>query len=191
MARKKEEINPICGHNLKVLLSDNKMTQKELASKLNYTEQHLSLIITGNRRLTVEAARNIANLFPGTRYEWLMGYDEYRTDDDKISAKMDRGFFRAKIRLCFMRYFFGISGYEVKFIRENKKTLSENDYYGVFQNDKEIARLTTREYQNLQDEITHFALYQIDRLLNGRQERVVKPLCMPEPEYTEKGEKNG
>lgn len=191
MARKKEEINPICGRNLKALLSDNKMTQKELAKILNYTEQHLSLITKGERRLTPEAARNIIEIFPGVRYEWLMGYDEYRTDDDRISAKMDKGFFRAKIRSCFMRYFFGINGYEVKFIRQNKKVLSENDYYGVLQNNKEIARLSESEYRYLQDEITSFALYEIDRLLNGKPERTVKPLCMPEPEYVERGEKDG
>lgn len=90
MGRKKENINPVCGRNLKVLLSDNKMTQKRLAEELGYTEQHISLIIKGTRRMTEETARKIVALFPGTRYEWLMGYDGFRTEMEKaLSSAVD------------------------------------------------------------------------------------------------------
>ncbi len=84
MSRKKEEINPESGNRLKSLLSSNGITQKELATKLGYTEQHISLVIRGKRRLPGEmATRIIKELFPSCRYQWLMCMDDFETEDEK------------------------------------------------------------------------------------------------------------
>lgn len=85
MSRKKEDINPASGVRLKSLLAAKGMTQKEFAGKFNYTEQHVSQIVKGKRRLTPEAAHKIADEF-FCRYEWLMGYDDFETVNDRIHA---------------------------------------------------------------------------------------------------------
>lgn len=79
MSRKKVEINPIRGERLKMLLIENGIDQKELADKINYSKEHISYIINGRRNLTEDAAQAIIKLFPGTRIEWLMGYDDFKT----------------------------------------------------------------------------------------------------------------
>lgn len=114
MGRKKKEINPVCGHNLKVLLSDNKMTQKDLAAELNYTEQHMSLIVKGRRCLTEETARKIAAMFPGTRYEWLMGYDNFRTDMEKALSSVVDELGIVAVNRDFMKALFFENGLELQ-----------------------------------------------------------------------------
>lgn len=79
MSRKRVDVNPIRGERLKILLTENGIDQKELADKIGYTKEHISYIINGRRNLTEEAARAIIKQFPGTRIEWLMGYDDFRT----------------------------------------------------------------------------------------------------------------
>lgn len=79
MSRKKVEINPIRGERLKMLLIENGVDQKELANKIGYTKEHISYIINGRRNLTEDAAQAIIKQFPGTRIEWLMGYDDFKT----------------------------------------------------------------------------------------------------------------
>lgn len=83
MPRKKEEINKICGERLRELIDSNNTTQRKLAKMLTYTEQHLNYIVNGKRRLTDTAAKRIAEIFPDIRFEWLLGYDNYRSKGDK------------------------------------------------------------------------------------------------------------
>lgn len=90
MSRKREEINPECGRRLKSLLARSGITQKQLAEKLSYTPQHISQIVQGNRRMPFELAqRIIQEVFPEYRVEWLMGRDDIKTEDDRISKYFD------------------------------------------------------------------------------------------------------
>lgn len=82
MARKKEIVNPKRGERLHKLLIENDIRQQDFADRIGYTKQHLSLIITGKRNLTADAAQRIAQMFPPTRFEWLMGFDDFRTPDE-------------------------------------------------------------------------------------------------------------
>lgn len=77
--RKQSEINIVSAFRIKELLHDHNMTQKQLSDKLHYSEQHISLILTGKRPLLVSTAQEIASLFAPVRFEWIMGYDDFRT----------------------------------------------------------------------------------------------------------------
>lgn len=79
MSRKRVEVNPIRGKRLKMLLTENGIDQQELADKIGYTKEHISYIINGRRNLTEEAAQAVVKQFPDTRIEWLMGYDDFKT----------------------------------------------------------------------------------------------------------------
>ena len=83
MGRKTVEINIIRGQRLKQVLADQKMKQRELADILDCTKEHISYIVTGKRNLTEEHAKKIVTLFPHIRLEWLMGYDDFKTDNEK------------------------------------------------------------------------------------------------------------
>lgn len=79
MSRKPVEINKVSCERLKTLINGSHYTQKEIAQKLGYTEQHLSLIVTGKRNLTDSACYKLIELFPHVRPQWLKGYDDSHT----------------------------------------------------------------------------------------------------------------
>lgn len=114
MARKKEDANPLCGIRLKELLKLQNMTQKDLANRLNYTEQHISLIARGKRRMTLEIAQDIVNLFPdGYRTEWLMGHDDCQTVAAYNSRHYEQSQEKCKIVDDFIKEIAKDKGYEV------------------------------------------------------------------------------
>lgn len=87
MGRRKTEINPVRGEHLKELLAENHITQKELAERIGYSKEHISFVVVGKRNMPEEMAKTISRYFPYARFEWLMGYDDFKTEDDK--AKHD------------------------------------------------------------------------------------------------------
>lgn len=87
MGRRKTEINPVRGERLKELLAENNITQKDLAEKIGYSKEHISFVVVGKRNMPEEMAKIISRHFPYVRFEWLMGYDNFKTEDDK--AKHD------------------------------------------------------------------------------------------------------
>ena len=71
------------GQRLKALLKEAHCYQKELAQFLNFSPNHISLIVAGKRKLTAETARKIiAKYSPDTRHEWLLGWDDFRTEKE-------------------------------------------------------------------------------------------------------------
>jgi len=78
----KKEINQKSCIRLRELISDLKMTQSQFGELLGLGARQISCMVNGTRRLTEENARRLARLFPEVRYEWLMGYDDYKTEDE-------------------------------------------------------------------------------------------------------------
>lgn len=121
MGRKKVEINKIRGENLRMLLNENGMAQKELAEKIGYTKEHISYIINGKRNLREDAAKAIVGLFPPTRFEWLMGYDGYKTETEKALSEFNDWNNEWKVRLNAVRMLAYLSGYEIDLFPDEKE----------------------------------------------------------------------
>ena len=120
MGRKKCEINKIRGERLRQLLSERGVDQKELARKIGYTSEHLSYIVNGKRNLTEDAARSIVSLFPPTRFEWLMGFDDYQTAAEKEVSEFNefRSEWGARIHAVQMLAY--LSGYSIELFSEDE-----------------------------------------------------------------------
>ena len=78
--KKQTEINPKCSDRLKKLLSGHNTTQTELCKMTGISMNTISKICNGKSPLTPYVAGEIVKCFPGTRYEWLMGNDEFETE---------------------------------------------------------------------------------------------------------------
>ena len=63
MGRKAVTINPKKGERLRQLLQEYNVSQKEIASVLNYSPEQISYIINGKRNLTEPAAKEIIKYF--------------------------------------------------------------------------------------------------------------------------------
>lgn len=92
MANKKE-INQKSCIRLRELISELKMTQSQFGELLGLGSRQISCMVNGARRLTEDNARRIAQMFPEVRYEWLMGYDDYKTEGEYKKSKLDEELF--------------------------------------------------------------------------------------------------
>lgn len=178
MSKKKLEINTESASRLKSLLSEHKMTQKDLAGKLGYTEQHMSLLVKGERRLTEEAARNIVKLFPEVCYEWLMGIDDFRTREEKFSYELDQAFKSGEMAQGLLEHLLSKRNLTIQFLKADTQidgvTLG-NDCYAIIENDLVIACLGVHEVSGLMSEWLHYIQYLLDNTISSAQKRIPVP----------------
>lgn len=189
MAKRKLEINAECGARLKLLLSEHKMTQKDLAKQLGYTEQHMSLLIKGERRLTEEAARNIVKQFPDVCYEWLMGYDDFRSREEKFSYELDQAFRSREMAQSLLDHLLSRRNLTIKFLKADAQIDGVNigdDCYAIIENDLVVACLQVHEVSALMSEWLHYIQYLLDNEISSAKKRIPIPFRLQE-EVSENG----
>lgn len=187
MRRSRAEVNPKSALRVKELLEDHKMNQKQLADALHYTEQHISLILTGKRPLLPETAKEIAKLFPPVRFEWIMGYDDFRTPTEykefpHAKAAVDKQFAKQAVTMLAdtFGYKFKIAGsHGVPFSLDEVTGISDEARYllakhidamrgdckyEVTLNGIRVADISIDEFNSLVSEIKDFTEFKLSKL---------------------------
>lgn len=125
MPRKKKEINPKQGERLQTILKEQKISQKGLSKKIFLSEKTISAMINGRSSLTHATAVALINLFPeaGYRYEWIMGYDDYKTNRDMFVSVIQDSQIEADLLYSGVLAFLRLSGYDISPAYENDGTL--------------------------------------------------------------------
>ncbi len=74
------------GDFVKKLVKQHGMTQLKLALEIPVAPENLSSILNGKRALSADIAERIASIFKGEiTANWLMGYDDFKTEAERIS----------------------------------------------------------------------------------------------------------
>lgn len=134
MGRYQPEINPACGQRVKSLLKLLGTDQKGLAEAIFYTPQAVSRICTGKVKLTDQAAAAIAEYAAAhgiqVREEWLLGKDDYMTEEDKITESVDNArTSRDLLKQLAVCHGHKLSLFEVLEIRQGAKVISRAPGY--------------------------------------------------------------
>lgn len=178
MPRKKVEINPECGLRLRMLLRENGIKQIDLAEKLNYEPQHVSSIITGKKRLTPEAAYQIADMFR-IRTEWLLCQDDYRTQEEKEAAAKQAweegqrvSAFYDKVFRCFIEGLEDMRGYG---LHTGESDLPIGEYIAVTNAIGEpVGAIPVESFQRLQTEVENYASYLVQQIIKSEMAPIPK-----------------
>ena len=95
MGRKHIQVNLKSGERLKLLRTEQGITQERLAEIIDFSVPHLSNVETGRKPISMDMVNAIRKAFPDYRDQWLLGEDDIKTFDDwKIF--LDRGRERQK-----------------------------------------------------------------------------------------------
>lgn len=93
MPRNTMNINPKWAERLNVILNEQEISQKDFAKRIHISPQLLSKIKNGKATLTPGTAKEICKEFPVYRESWLLGYDDFKTDNgillDSVFQKKD------------------------------------------------------------------------------------------------------
>lgn len=123
MGRKKIEINPIRGENLKTLITITGLTQQEFADRIGYSKEHLSYIVNGKRNLTDEAAEHIISklsILPNcsessVTLEWLLGYTNYKNSAEQFAQIINEVRSETELLHTGLCAFAKLNGYTISF----------------------------------------------------------------------------
>lgn len=181
--RNADELKEIRKKNLKKLLSDKNMTQKEFAEKLGYSPEHINALINGRLPAGDRFAKKVASVFPETRVGWLLGYENFETNENLIKDKM------LKITDCFsaLNIILDFSaesiGYRFDHVfDENIKEVVVTEAGETEEDSDDVVcltletkdgisiKITQGERNNLFSDIVRYTAYLIERLISTKNE---------------------
>lgn len=142
--KSRTEINLECVNRLKKLLSDHDTTQTELCKMTGFSMNTISKICNGKSPLTPYVAGEIVKCFPGTRYEWLMGNDEFETELLLQGYKAFRPYMEKKKREKAVSSFFRSLNLSFSFnVPDDPKWKLSTDEFISRATDKELEKAFT------------------------------------------------
>ena len=75
------------GERVKTIYQTLEMPQGRFAEMIGITQSAVSEMVNGKRKVTETTAQAIVQAFPKYRFEWIMGYDDFPTNDDMKAAQ--------------------------------------------------------------------------------------------------------
>ena len=165
------EIDKTRGARLRTIALHEGITQTKLSEMIDCSPVHLSKIINGSRNLTEEMAQKVVSLFPEYRLPWLLGYDDYMTEEDALRGPLKRIAQRMVGWKVAVEYTLQSMGYTVRlngadYLDTVDDILGgmENVSYAIVDENNEVCAECGAEADNaLLQEIGDFAEFLIER----------------------------
>lgn len=174
MAKRKQEINPKSAERLKELCKRFNTTQTAISEAACTTQNTLSKIAQGKQAMSYRVASDIASAFPGVRVEWLMGNDDYMTDEEEgiclASTIAVESFTRTKA----VRSLLSLSGYEFGNTDSQSKAAEMREYYlhgiPVKKDGVLVANIPAKKFLLIEQDIQELAELRIKSYLREVEE---------------------
>ncbi|MBQ6483313.1 MAG: hypothetical protein IJI45_19585 [Anaerolineaceae bacterium] len=190
MTRQNDGLNKKRGDRVKELFKwwntahpERKKTQAELAHTMSgRTGEGISAIalsakLNDSRTLTEKDAREIAAFFPGSRFEFIMCYDDHMTWDDYYKSVFDRMEDDAKILDGLIRRILKDKNCAVKLINNDKAPegmVIDSDSFAIIENDQVVGFISLSDYSAIRHEITDFAKYIIGKKIETCKKQMIQ-----------------
>lgn len=164
------EINPIRGLRVKQLCEEQGINQTELSQRIYISQQKISEMINGKANVTETTARAIIKAFPQYRFEWLMGYDDFKTLIELNLANYQRVKHEGELLDIAFFYFAKLNGYTVEHPNFSSAH-SVEEAIGFVQHGYKIKKegqsrqLSLDELRDLENDICDYIGYRLDRYM--------------------------
>lgn len=158
MGRKSASISANSGKNIKALLKAHGKSQEWLAEQLDLSPVTVSRFLTGNR-MTRDRAEMIASLFPGTRIEFIMGYDEYLTQFDFVRAKAKQIYKKRTAPADAFYLLAKAQGFEFERIPDDERTPDDTRENRVIYYSNPITKISNEALDRIISNTSEYALF--------------------------------
>lgn len=113
-------VGNVSAKRLRTVLSENNLTQAQLAEMIGLEEATVSAIVCGKRTLTKKRAQIISELFTDAPAAWLLGLSDMRTEAERENWSIERtaGAFEAFDALCTAERLLECHGYRASTVRD-------------------------------------------------------------------------
>lgn len=157
------EIDKKRGERLRTIARRKGVTQTELSEQLGCSPVHLSKIVTGSRNLTEDMAQKVVNLFPEYRLQWLLGYDDYATDEEALLKQSQEETRKRAIWRNILKLAFEELGYSVRESGNASEDEEDAGFEVLDTNRKHVMQCRASGYEDLCQEIADFAAFKVKR----------------------------
>lgn len=164
------EINPIRGLRVKQLCEEQGINQIELSQRIYISQQKISEMINGKANVTETTARAIVQAFPQYRFEWLMGYDDYKNTAEKNNAIIRQAQHEGTLLEAGLRFISSLSGFEISGPFERipqlvpvEELLTQFNEGFIVTKEGESCRLTIDEMVQLENDVCDYVEYRLTR----------------------------
>ncbi|MCE5190028.1 MAG: hypothetical protein LLF75_12725 [Eubacteriales bacterium] len=140
-------------------------------------------LVTAKRRLTTDSAVRIAKMFPPVRFEWLMGYDDFKTLADKKISELRKPINEGNLLLDAVTMIAYTAGYEIVLFDKTEESGLINiddalknikEGYKIYRGGKMVATCSLDRFNGTANEIFDFAKFMIQKLVGERDETSAK-----------------
>lgn len=174
MARKKGEINPVCGRHLRELIKEKGESNISIANKFGYTPEHISQIIRGHKRLTESFAEALSREYPDYSIEYLLGIREYKSESHLISELIRTEAKESKYLFTGLSAFATLTGYliyppqlETDCSDIAKAIMVEKRGYEI-RKDGQTVELNFDDFRQFENEVCDFVELKLKHLLQEK-----------------------
>lgn len=153
-------------------------TQQELAGIMDISPIVLNAKLNGKRTLTEKDARAIAAYFPGSRFEYIMCYDNYITWEERTKAILDKAADDATALDVLIRRILKDQESMIKlFKKENAPDgiQLDEDCYAIIKHNQVVGFISINEYIALRHEIADFAAYTVGKKVSNVKAQLLTP----------------
>ena len=165
-----ESFHSVRGERVKTIYKELGLTQGKFADRLNMQQSAISEMVNNVRTVTETTARAIVQVFPQYRFEWLMGYDDYKTLMDLNLAIYQQAQHEGNLLDIGFFYFAKLNGYTVehpdysKALYVGEALNLVNHGYRITKGDQS-RQLSINELRDLENDICDYIGYRLDRYM--------------------------
>ena len=179
--RPKKQVNGIATQRIGIVLDELKecrgITQAQFAKLIHTSQQSVSKLKRGETELSTEYARSIANEFPQYRAEWLLGLDDFKSQEDlrahlQAEARDKKNCVARSIELLAEQL-----GYQVTddLMLDNESSDWEHPVYYpksyfITKPDKSGVRVPRAAMRELQQEVLDFVDFKLGRIVKEQKD---------------------
>lgn len=189
MARPEAKINPAAGSHLRTILKEQGYSQTAFGKLIGTGQQNISMMINGHNRITEETADAIREHFPQYRKEWILGFDEAKTERDLFSQTILKQIKEAQELSAGFISMAAAGGYTIEHHIKHKgdpfgEAFDQRAGGYTINKDDQNAILTRQEAIALEHEVREFVQFKLSLILkdknqqpiNGIHDTVLPPL---------------
>lgn len=165
---------------INIMIKEQNISQAQFARSIEMTPENLSRIINRHVNFTETTAERIISYYPEYNLEWLLGYSDLKTQEEKDRADLEwcndileKHNRQAEAVWCLIDGALNKSGLSLKFCHRSGQHLDSHErfkkecYYSIVdESGNEVKRLTAEEQFRLERKIQRICEILTDDLLN-------------------------
>lgn len=169
--RQEAEYNKKSAERVKIVYTEQGITQNKLAEIINIQQSAISEMVHGKRKVTATTAQAIHSAFPQYSVSYLLGIDDNKNDAEKNIALINQAQKEGALLEAGLRFYASLKGFDISSPYERMPDRGQademlkhlKDGYLVTSKNGETCALSVKEMNQLENDVCDYVEYRLNR----------------------------